>query len=344
LPFGIVKMAGDRGGSKRSFALKLLHLTLATITLLSIATRPLLVVAAAEKDSSGKEDQEGVCEWGEDEEGLKKCKEEVHRQNEDEYLPDSGGGRDDLEDAKPENDNYWDSEEYKNTKAALYEELNCPDYDYADDEMFKNTSFENIHTVKNWQTFNRIYNEVIASTQDDDELRQESSIPPKFEKGGFQFPIEIKFVPILGRGVYATTNIPKGSLLYVSANTGIFYNGPTFRTFIRALPTNMACDVMIWSYVRWVSLESDYNDAHMVCVDLDEGSFVNSVETEGAQNMALGNDEGKLYIDCDFEEQRLLWPGCKMKFFASRDILAGEAIEASYTDFAEVDGWRYLGL
>ena len=104
---------------------------------------------------------------------------------------------------------------------------------------------------------------------------------------------------------------------------------------------------MIWSYVRWVSLETAENDKHMVCVDLDEGSFTNSADDrEHDYNMAVGNDDGILYGDPAIGEEgrMLLWEGCKLKFFASRDITAGEEIRADYSDFVESDGWKFLGL
>ena len=89
----------------------------------------------------------------------------------------------------------------------------------------------------------------------DEELEQDSTIPPEFEKHGFQFPIEIQFKPIIGRGVYATTHIPKGSLLYISTNNAAFFTGQAYRNFLRALPPKLACDVLIWAFVRWVSLD-----------------------------------------------------------------------------------------
>jgi hypothetical protein len=306
--------------------------------------------------------EEAVCEW-EDEEGRKLCKEALHEMNGDTYLPSSNGNKDFVDD-----DDYYEKEgEHKDedhedddddeeewnlrkqdkdwdvwkhgSNGDLYQALECPSYD----NDFSDTSFENIHTVETWHTFNRIYNEVIAATKDTD-LEQESTIPSTFDKHGFQFPIEIKFQPNIGRGVFAKTDIPKGSLLYVSTNNAAFFNGQTYRNFINALPPKLACDVTIWAFVRWVSLETEENDVHMVCVDLDEGSFVNSSDDDSQYNMALGNDKGTLYQEAAEEEERELWYGCKMKFWASRDIKAGEEIRASYNDFVERDGWRFLTL
>eukprot|EP00534_Pseudo-nitzschia_fraudulenta_P004561 CAMPEP_0201118870 /NCGR_PEP_ID=MMETSP0850-20130426/3065_1 /ASSEMBLY_ACC=CAM_ASM_000622 /TAXON_ID=183588 /ORGANISM="Pseudo-nitzschia fraudulenta, Strain WWA7" /LENGTH=344 /DNA_ID=CAMNT_0047384339 /DNA_START=328 /DNA_END=1362 /DNA_ORIENTATION=+ len=341
----------------------------------------LQMMAAAEEQPDSKldkEDEEGVCKW-EDEDGKKKCRDDEHRRKRDPYLPDSEGGRDYLDDDyyggeyheeydeeqteggddddfydpndldyerymdRPEAGEEWDVWKHGG-KGQIYTALKCPDYDYDNEEMFTNTSFENIHTTETWQTFNKVYNEVITATKGNEKLEQESSIPSSFEKHGFQFPIEIKFQPMVGRGVYTKEKIPKGRLLYISTNNGAFYEGQVFRNFLRALPPKLACDVMIWSFVRWVSLETETNEKHMVCVDLDEGSFVNSADVTDEYNMALGNNEGTLYHDGTDEEKEQLWWGCKMKFYASRDIEAGEEIRAEYGDFVETEGWKFLGL
>eukprot|EP00536_Pseudo-nitzschia_multiseries_P017395 jgi/Psemu1/224841/e_gw1.1530.7.1 len=316
--------------------------------------------STAGKDSASNEvdndnDGEKVCAWDDE-----FCKEGSRRHKGDSGQPDSEGGHDDI-DEDNKDDEYNDHNGYgayyeygkrkkvwdvwtHGGKSDLYNHLNCPDYADSPEEKFKNTSFENIHTVETWKTFNRIYNEVIAATKGDPELEQESTIPPSFDHHGFQFPIEIKFDPVVGRGVYALTDIPKGSLLYLSTNNAAFFNGQTYRNFLKALPAKLACDVSIWAFVRWVSLESAYNDHHMVCVDLDEGSFINSADRDDDYNMALGNDEGVFYQDGTEEQQEELWFGCKMKFWASRDIRVGEEIRADYGDFVELDGWSYLGL
>ena len=330
-------MAGQRRGNR------LLILLLGAIALLSISIGSLPFVEAEseaieedadETETSQEEEEEEVCIWDEDE-GREKCGEETTEYTEDN---DYDGYY-----SVPNEDEEWDLWEH-GTKMDLYTALDCPDYDYSNDEMFKDTSFENIHTVETWQTFNRIYNEVIAATQGDKELQQDSTIPDKFDKNGFQFPIEIKFDPVKGRGVYAKSDIPKGSLLYLSTNNGAFFHGKNYRNFLKALPSKLACDVQIWAFVRWVSLETEFNDKHMACVDLDEGSFVNTAEDMETYNMALGNDEGVMYGEGTEEEEEELWYGCKMKFYAYRDIKAGGEILASYGDFAEADGWRYLGL
>jgi len=294
-----------------------------------------------EDEEYHEEDDEGISE---DED------EEYHEEEDEEYQEEYHEGISEDEEyyqyrKHPENGEEWDVWKHGG-KTEIYYALNCPKFnlDTFESQDFENTSFENIHTIETWKTFNRIYNEIIADARGDPELEQDSTIPPTFGKHGFQFPIEIKFDRAVGRGVYALTDIPKGSLLYLSTNNAAFLHGQTFRNFMKALPSKLACDVVIWSFVRWVSLESEENDRHMVCVDLDEGSFINSANNKDDYNMALGNDDGIGYDEGTEEENRQLWFGCKMKFWASRDIRAGEEIRADYSDFAEIHGWKYLGL
>jgi len=329
-------------GEKRFLQVVLLFLGVLALFTITIGSLP---CAKADTNVSDKETnangEEGVCTW-DDEAGKEKC---IGRQAAEEEEEEEEDWEDDDDEYTaywrkfheiPEEGEEWDVWKHGG-KEALYEALDC-------DATYEDSTFETIHNAETWQVFNKVYNEVIAATRGDEKLQQESTIPPKFEKHGFQFPIEVKFSSESGRGVFAMADIPEGSLLYTSANNGAFLNGQTYRNFLKALPSPLACDVMIWAFVRWVSLESEENDAHMACVDLDEGSFVNSASEEEQFNMALGNDEGKLYADCTEEEQWELWPGCKMKFYAARDIKAGEEIRASYGDFAEENGWMYLKL
>lgn len=203
----------------------------------------------------------------------------------------------------------------------IAEVLNCP----SDDPY----GYKEIHTEETWRTFNRIYNEIVGP--------EHSSIPPAFETSGFQIAIEIKFRPGIGRGVFAGEPIPRGTLVYECINTGQFRRAQDYRDFLKRLPPKLACDVIIWAYSRMISRE--LKDSFMVCVDLDEGSFVNS-GTYHQSNTELGVG-GLLGEDA---EEDATWYGCNMQFYANRDIAAGEEIRTAYADFAEPHGWRIMGL
>ena len=80
----------------------------------------------------------------------------------------------------------------------------------------------------------------------------------------------------------------------------------------------------------------------IACVDLDEGSFVNSAHHSKLEcNMELGTKDGLLKED---DDEKVTWYGCDLRFFAIRDIKADEEIRADYGDFAEPHGWQAMGL
>lgn len=210
----------------------------------------------------------------------------------------------------------------------MYEELGCPE---------ENDGFTKVHDGETWELLNRIYNDVVG--------RDKSSLPSNFIKSGFKHSIEVKFDPVMGRGVYAASVIRKGSLIWQSDNTAIFDEPQDYRNFIRALPRELSCDVLIWAYSRMIS--EDRDDEFYVCVDLDEGSFINSVfDRPSLLNMAVGLDDGPMPDGADTDEgiQKLSWYGCKLKFYATKDIQVGEQIMADYGEFAEPHGWTVMGL
>jgi hypothetical protein len=324
-------------------------------------------------DDNDKDEEEEEDEYYYEEDDEEEEDEEYYGHTSSNYY--GGGGRD-----------YWDDDVYLNVflewpdiengeefnvwkhgnKNELYYELNC-DKDEKDDDNdlnisnlkeYKGKHITNIHSKETWELFNKVYNKILKESNT---KQIESSIPSQFNTNGYQYDIEIKFDPKVGRGVFALEDISKGSLLYVSINTATFYEGQIFRNFLFSLPKKLACDIMIWSYVREIKpevdvvfnnadYENDYDDIYypkfMICCDLDEGSFINSAYDENEYNMALGTkDDGTFYEDSTLEQKKNeLWYGCKMHFYASTDIKKGDEIRADYSDFVEEDGWKYLGL
>ncbi|KAL3907329.1 MAG: hypothetical protein SGARI_003588, partial [Bacillariaceae sp.] len=232
----------------------------------------------------------------------------------------------DDEGAEEELDPVW----YKGSAPEIGSHIECA-WDTDEDE---HTSLTRTYSLGDWKLFNTIYHKVVP--------RERSSLPSQFTKNGYQVPMEIKLGD-LGRGVFAKEDIQKGTLIWKSTNTAEFRTGQEYRDFLRLLPQPLACDVLMWAYVRNIDDDDDNDDsdAMMVCADLDEGSFVNH-GTHGVANMELGvNGRGLLEED---EHEELTWYGCELEFYANRDIAAGEEIRANYNNFVEVHGWRTLGL
>lgn len=216
---------------------------------------------------------------------------------------------------------------YKGTAPEIGAYLKCP---WNDEDENGESPLAEMHTEETWKTFNEIYHQVVD--------RKRSSLPPRFEGTGFQVPFEIKYMPSIGRGVFAKEPIRRGQLIWKSVNTAEFVRAQDYRDFLRKLPQNLACDVLIWAYVRMLSRKQQRT--FKVCADLDEGSFVNHSNKPYKANMELG--VGRLLRDDeDFE---ITWYGCDLEFYANRDIQAGEEIRANYDDFVERHGWKKMGL
>eukprot|EP00978_Attheya_sp_CCMP212_P016847 scaffold44486_cov46-Attheya_sp.AAC.1 len=137
---------------------------------------------------------------------------------------------------------------------------------------------------------------------------------------GFQIPFHVEWWPEVGRTVYADADIQKGSVILDSElQNAKFQTGNDFRRFLAALPTDLACDVLMWAYVE------EHGASLKIAVDLDEGSFLNSYETPNAQLSSIDGETTFLY-------------------YAIEDIDAGEEIMIEYGDFAHPKGWENFGL
>lgn len=125
-----------------------------------------------------------------------------------------------------------------------------------------------------------------------------------------------------GRGIYAATNIPKGSLVWRNIRSAQFSDCASFREFILRLPADLACDALEWSYVDM---------HHKINVDLDEGALCN----DG------GSTDKNIDIDKKLSNLFLVRPG--MQLFAMRYIGKDEELLCDYESFSSM-GWRQFGL
>ena len=215
------------------------------------------------------------------------------------------------------------------TVDEIHEYLNCSKM---------NDGYSFIHTNESWTVLNNLYNNLMATKN------KPSSVPPTFVASGFQYPIEIRYDPARGRGIFLKDDeedsssssskiIRKGSLVWKGVNTASFDDPQDFRDFVQSLtafapsssastststsvhpnanPSNgknnnnsrnqhqhqhyhqhqLACDVLIWAYTRLVSDEED--DEYLACVDLDEGSMVNSASWSGNTTLNNNNNNNK---------------------------------------------------
>jgi len=133
--------------------------------------------------------------------------------------------------------------------------------------------------------------------------------------------IEVKHHPLKGRAVYANRSFKKGGEVYLNDFSGCFEDGILYRKFLASIPPYLACDVFQWAYS---------GKSYGVCVDLDEGSFINHASSSDTKNRdwESGNES----------------PNLVGGSIASRDIEIGEELLTDYSEFAELDGWAELGL
>eukprot|EP00535_Pseudo-nitzschia_heimii_P012849 CAMPEP_0197194682 /NCGR_PEP_ID=MMETSP1423-20130617/29693_1 /TAXON_ID=476441 /ORGANISM="Pseudo-nitzschia heimii, Strain UNC1101" /LENGTH=135 /DNA_ID=CAMNT_0042648143 /DNA_START=390 /DNA_END=794 /DNA_ORIENTATION=+ len=98
----------------------------------------------------------------------------------------------------------------------------------------------------------------------------------------FQVPFEVRQSAGKGRGIFAMKEIRKGELLYDFSQSAQFKKASEFAEFLRIIRPDLACDVLMWSYVQYFgdhpdspSDEEYYNDLRII-TDLDPGSFCNN--------------------------------------------------------------------
>lgn len=142
-------------------------------------------------------------------------------------------------------------------------------------------------------------------------------------------------VPEKGRGVFATNTVKKGTLIWTSHKhySARFPDAGMYRQFLRALPPDLACDVLLWSYVE--DLGSPKSPQLIITTDLNDGALMNTqwYDTDPEDNTGYVLEWSNTH------------PGnWKQNLFALRDIEVGEELLLYYGDFATAEGWEEFGL
>jgi hypothetical protein len=174
-----------------------------------------------------------------------------------------------------------------------------------------------IHNESTWAYLRGVYVGTVGL--------EKSTLSTNRFTSGFQVPFYVEWWPEVGRTINAGANIQKGTIILDSeVQNARFQSGNDFRRFLAALPTDLACDVLMWAYV------AEFGGSLKIAVDLDEGSFLNSYDTP---NTALDMKDGETKKNIiDFF------------YYAISDIDPGEEIRISYGDFAHPIGWESFGL
>ena len=139
------------------------------------------------------------------------------------------------------------------------------------------------------------------ATEEKEDKEVSSNRHEKIYESGMMVDVDVKIDPNgRGRGVFARQDIPEHTLLWKDTQTSAFRTEGQFVNFLRQLPPQVQCDVLLWAY------PSD----NKATVDLDVGSFINHSDLREEINLDT-------------------------KGYTTRTIKAGEPILMNYTDFIE---------
>ena len=188
-----------------------------------------------------------------------------------------------------------------------------------------------LHNATTWNMLHEAYEDAVG--------KEKSSIhndPDNFE---YLVEYDIRQTKDKGRGVFAKTFIPKGTLMYDFRRSAQFFSAPSYRQFLMSIRPDLACDVMIWAYLfKFQNNNTDiyeysiYGEYSMM-VDLDEGSFCN----DGYDEANAGWDKSRGW-ESNYNRMPLI--------YSLRGINPGEEVLCSYSEFSydSDDIYRVFGL
>ena len=171
-----------------------------------------------------------------------------------------------------------------------------------------------VPTLQDWAYLRRVYQDTVQTkpTMND---RNENA---------FRVPYELRHDPVKGRGIYATTPIQKGTVIWTRAQSYSITSGADFRRFIFSIDNTdgLACDVLLWWYVF-----EQKDGHHEIVFDLNDGALMNNSGSSQEPNNGCFPKHDNNHLDCFYHQ------------FAIQDIAAGDEMTARYKDF-EVPGGR----
>jgi len=97
-----------------------------------------------------------------------------------------------------------------------------------------------------------------------------------YDPNVFVVPIEVLSIPRFGRGVFATEDIAKGTLVMEPKNVMEFYEKETYRDFLAHMVfknSAFLCDHIKW---MWGAQKSPASDDYVVCMSADSTSLINT--------------------------------------------------------------------
>jgi hypothetical protein len=132
-----------------------------------------------------------------------------------------------------------------------------------------------IHGASTWRQLRQTYEDVVGPRRSS--IGQTMSNLEANEKGQIETPasqdankLYVGNVPEKGRGMIASRDIKEGENIWSDVYMAAFYDSRDLNRFLAVLPSELACDVILWTY------EHDANpDDFYFSVDLDLSTFCN---------------------------------------------------------------------
>lgn len=194
-----------------------------------------------------------------------------------------GDSEDDSDDSEDDSDDEEDNEEIKDVvETTVKESKRTDDWAVNGCDLSENCAIMDIwasrncgtvdehHAVRNeteWVLMRSAYVAVVGPSH--------ASIPLTFGSG-VKVPYKVGHSPGRGRGVFATEDVPKGTLVWTQEYTAKFIDGIRFRKFLSVLPDDMVCDMVLWCYTyKGNETDADGNEIQMDVIgcDMDEGKL-----------------------------------------------------------------------
>jgi hypothetical protein len=163
--------------------------------------------------------------------------------------------------------------------------------------------------------------------------QQESS--PSHGSSGFQVPVEVRSSPGKGRGVFTTTRVSKGQVLWDNRYSARFPDECSARQFFDLIGEELSCSAIMWGYVN-----SKFGQGPQFILDLDIAVYLNQAPTSEDVNMVNHfrplNDNpsynaAQLMLDPERYWQHRRKPG-NLQMLASRDLEPGTELLMDYSE------------
>lgn len=152
---------------------------------------------------------------------------------------------------------------------------------------------------KNASNNNNKYN-----NKNNNNKQQEPSQPSisEYNPNVFSVPVEVRAIPHIGRGIFATEDISEGTMIYKPTNAAEFSSNDSIRDFLAYLirqKFKFACDSLMWSYSVMASPPNkNKQDDYIVCIDIDDSSLFNSYFWDDGDD----DDDDDSYDDDSYDE------------------------------------------